>query len=316
MLFLYLGKYQNPMIRKYLCAAIVLASLSLSAQTKKKTVEKHMSFLASDELQGRKVGSEGIDAAATYIEDYFKKNNVAPYFNTYKDTLTTTNETAYNIVGVVPGTDSNLKNEYIVIGAHYDHIGRIQAENGDEIANGANDNASGTTAVLEYAKYFAKHPAKRSVLFVLFSAEEAGLLGSTHLASKLKNQHFNLYCMVNFEMIGVPMQTDHVSYLTGYNESNMASVLNSFSNEKVVGFLETAKKYQLYKRSDNYPFFKEFGAPSQTVCTFDFTNFEYYHKVDDELSEMDFDHMTRFINTFIPVLEKLANTQEAVVKMN
>ncbi|SFU31171.1 Peptidase family M28 [Pustulibacterium marinum] len=305
------------MIRKIVFAVIATASLTLSAQTSKKTVEKHMSFLASDDLQGRKVGTEGIAKAADYITQYFKKNNVKPYFETYKDTLSNITELGYNVVGVVPGTDPELKKEFIIIGAHYDHIGLIKPENGDEIANGANDNASGTSSVLEFAKYFGKHHTnKRSLLFVLFSAEEAGLLGSKHLAGKLKEENFNLYCMVNFEMVGVPMTTDYLSYLTGYNESNMAATLNSFSNKKVVGFLETAKKFQLFKRSDNYPFYEEFNVPAQTVCTFDFTNFEYYHKVDDELSEMDFDHMTNFINTFIPVLEKLANTQDDVVKMN
>ena len=119
-----------------------------------------------------------------------------------------------------------MKDEYILIGAHYDHIGIIDPENGDNIANGANDNASGTISVLELARYFGTHKTnKRSLIFALFSAEEKGLLGSKHLAKKLKEEDLNLYTMLNFEMTGVPMnQKDYTVYITGYEMSNLAEV--------------------------------------------------------------------------------------------
>lgn len=298
----------------------ILVGLNLAlanCQTSEKSVETHMNYLASDKLEGRNVGTEGIQMAGDYIADYFKKNKVKPYFKTYKDTLGNLKELAYNIVGVVPGSDKTLKNEYIIIGAHYDHIGFAEEVNGDKIANGANDNASGSTAVLEFAKYFGKHKSnKRSIIFVLFSGEEKGLLGSEHLAAKLKDEGLNLYCMLNFEMIGVPMKADHMSYVTGYELSNMADEINKLANTKLVGFLPTAKQYQLFKRSDNYPFSVEFNVPAQTISTFDFTNFEYYHKVDDEVDQMDFNHMASFINAFIPVIEGLSNSKEQEVKLN
>ncbi|QLE01642.1 M28 family peptidase [Galbibacter sp. BG1] len=280
-------------------------------------VKKNLSFLASDELKGREAGSEGINAAASYIENIFQQNGVKPYFETYNDTLTNFEGPTYNIVGMVEGNDPSLKNEFVVIGAHYDHIGSGKPVGDDTIANGANDNASGTTAVIEFAKYFGtKKTNKRSMLFVLFSAEEKGLLGSRHLAKKLKEENFNLYAMVNFEMIGVPMQRETLTYLTGYKESNMAKKMNDYAGEEIVGFLPKAGEYNLFKRSDNYPFYEEFKVPAQTICTFDFTNYDYYHHVDDEKSEMDFEHMANVINKMTPVLEEMANTSEKEIKMN
>lgn len=282
--------------------------------TNAERIGEMMNYLASNDLNGRDSGSEGIEMAAKYIENHFKSYRVKPYFETYRDTLSNFKDVAYNMVGIVEGSDPQLKNEYIVIGAHYDHIGIVQMENGDAIANGANDNASGTSTVLELARYFGTQKTnKRSLIFALFSAEEKGLLGSKHLAKKLKEEELNLYAMLNFEMTGVPLQgKDYFVYITGYDMSNLAEVSNTYAKGNLVGFLPTAKEYNLFQRSDNYPFHEEFGVPSHTFCTFDFTNFNHYHKVGDEPDIMDFAHMATLVNKMVPVLEGIANapTQE------
>ncbi|MGB5498282.1 MAG: M28 family peptidase [Maribacter sp.] len=277
-----------------------------------------MNFLASDELQGRDSGSPGIEKAAVFIEEIFKANSLKPYFISYRDTLSNYEKMAYNIVGVLEGNDAQLKNEFIVIGAHYDHIGTKSPINGDTIANGANDNAAGTTTVLELARYFGNAKTnKRSLVFALFSAEEKGLLGSKHLAKRLKEQEFNLYTMFNFEMVGVPLVgKDYLVYASGYERSNMADICNGYAGEKLVGFLPTAKEFNLFMRSDNYPFHNEFAVPSQTFSTFDFTNFDHYHKVGDEASLMDFEHMANVVNKFIPVIEDIANAPKQEIKYN
>ncbi len=282
------------------------------------SVNETISYLASDDLKGRKTGSSEIEEAAIYIESVFETAQIIPYFDTYRDTLSNFEKPAYNLVGLLEGTDPDLKNEFIIIGAHYDHIGTAKATNGDTIANGANDNASGTTAVIEMAKYFAsKKTNKRSLMFVLFSAEEIGLLGSKHLAKKLKKTAFNLYAVVNFEMIGVPLKDkDYLAYMTGYAGTNMATKFNEYTLKKTIGFLPTAKKFGLFQRSDNYPFFQEFKVPSQTICTFDFTNFNYYHHVDDEVAELDIAHMVYVIKELIPAIEKMANTPEKEIIVN
>ena len=276
-----------------------------------------MNFLASDDLKGRDSGSEGIEEAAKYIEKNFMDNGVAPYFESYRDTLSNFEKTSYNVVGVVEGNDPSLKGEYILIGAHYDHIGIIKAENGDAIANGANDNASGTTTVMEMARYFGKNKTnKRSLIFALFSAEEKGLLGSRHLAKKLKEADLNLYTMLNFEMTGVPLVgKDYELYITGYDMSNLAEVSNKYAGKKLIGFLPTAKEYNLFQRSDNYDFHKEFAVPSHTFCTFDFTNFNHYHKVGDENEIMDFAHMASVVNKLLPVVEGISNAATQEVKL-
>jgi Zn-dependent M28 family amino/carboxypeptidase len=279
-------------------------------------IETIMNYLASDELEGRDAGSEGIEKAADFIEGIFKENNIEPYFSVYKDTLSNFKETAYNIVGVIEGNDPELKNEFIIIGAHYDHIGRITSVNGDAIANGANDNASGTSTVLELARYFGNSKTnKRSIIFSLFSAEEKGLLGSKHLAEKLKAENLNLYVMLNFEMVGVPLVgKDYTMYLTGYENSNMASVANGYAGSNLIGFLPEAKKFNLFKRSDNYPFYAAFNVPSQTFCTFDFTNFDHYHGVDDEVELMDLSFMSDLVNKVIPVVEGISNAPIKEIK--
>jgi len=277
-----------------------------------------MDYLASDALQGRDSGSEGIEMAAKFIEGHFGSHGVKPYYGSYRDSLSNFEPPAYNIIGIVEGNDPELKDQYILIGAHYDHIGLGKVVNGDEIANGANDNASGTATVMEFARYFGTHKTnKRSLIFALFSAEEKGLLGSKHLAKRMKDEALDLYVMLNFEMTGVPMQgKDYLMYVTGFEMSNVAEVSNNLAGEKLVGFLPTAKEYGLFQRSDNYPFHQEFGVPSHTFCTFDFTNFDHYHQVGDQVELMDFEHMANLVNKTLPVLEGIANAPTDEIKLN
>ena len=287
-------------------------------QIKLKEVKASLEYLASDELEGRNTGSKGIEKAAVYIENLFKENNIKPYFETYRDSFNVKKIIGYNVVGYLEGNDPELKNEFVILGAHYDHIGTAKAVNGDVIANGANDDASGTVAVLEWAKYFSKTKSnKRSVLFTLYSAEEMGLKGSGHLAKRLKLKNIDLYTMINFEMIGVPRaETEIMAYMSGYEKSNLAKHLNTYGGSEMIGFFPKAKSFNLFMRSDNYPFYEAFKVPAHAISTFDFTNFDYYHHVDDEASEMDFNHMTNFINKMIPALEGMINSSTKEIKMN
>ena len=274
-------------------------------------------YLASDELEGRATGSEGIEKAAVYIEDKLKSYNVQPYFNTYRDHYKAKGMDASNVIGFIEGTDPVLKNEFIILGAHYDHIGIVKAVDGDSIANGANDDASGVAAVLSMARYFAtKKNNKRSILFTLYSGEEIGLLGSKHLAERLKEQNINLYTMINFEMMGVPMvDKNYEAYFTGFDLSNMATKMNEYVNYNLLDELPKAKEFQLFYRSDNYSFFKAFNKPSHAISTFDFTNFDHYHKVGDEAELMDYEFMADLVNKLIPAFETMSNTTTQEIKM-
>lgn len=304
----------------------ILAIFACKSTSKSKEIlitnielKETVSFLASDDLLGRNTGTKGIKTAANYLENKLKVLGVKPYFETYRDNFKAKEKDAFNVVGYLEGNDSKLKGEVIIIGAHYDHIGiSKKVVDNDSIANGANDNAAGTSAVMALARYFSlKKNNKRSLMFVLFSAEEMGLLGSKHLAKKLKDQNINLYTMLNFEMIGVPFKDrDYVGFVTGYNKSNMAAKINEYVGSNLVGFSEVSKKYNLFKQSDNYAFYNAFKLPCQTISSCDLSNYNYYHHVDDEADKLDYNHMASFINKIIPAIEKMSNTPTQEIKMN
>jgi Zn-dependent M28 family amino/carboxypeptidase len=305
--------------------ALSCSSGKKSTSTNKKSVtidaesiKKSMEYLASDELAGRATGTEGIEKAAQYIENYFKEHNIEPYFETYRDSFNFNSITGYNIVGLIEGNDANLKDEYIILGGHYDHIGEGTEVNGDVIANGANDDASGTIAAMEIGRYFADSKSnKRSILITLYSAEEMGLRGSAHLAKRLKSIGLDAYTMINFEMIGVPRAEGlAMAYMSGYERSNFAPTLNRYADDEVIGFFPKAKEFKLFFRSDNYPFFKELNIPAHAISTFDFTNYDYYHHVDDEADKMDYEHMAKFINKMLPALEGMMNAATKEVTLN
>ena len=118
-------------------------------------------------------------------------------------------------------------------------------------------------------------------------------------------------------MIGVPRAEDKsMAYMSGYNRSNFAKTLNKYADNEVVGFFPGAKKMNLFMRSDNFPFYKQLGIPAHAISTFDFTNYKYYHHVDDEADKMDYKHMANFINHMIPALEGMMNapTKEVVLR--
>ncbi|WMI69659.1 M28 family peptidase [Mangrovimonas sp. YM274] len=284
----------------------------------KTEVSEMVAFLASDDLKGRNTGTPEINEAAKYIENKFKAYGVAPYFEGYQDEFVVDSLKGFNVVGVLEGNDPELKNEYVVLGAHYDHIGYGKKVDLDSIANGANDNASGSASVLAFAKHFAQTKSnKRSIMFVLFSGEEKGLLGSTHLAKRLKQQNFNLYTMINFEMLGVPLNNrDYEVFITGYKMSNVAEKLNAYHGNNLVGVSEIAEKHNLFKASDNYPFYQEFSLPCHTVSSCDLSNYDFYHKVGDEAQLMNYEFMASVINKFTPVIEAVCNTPTQEIKLN
>jgi|AOAMet1_18_M0_10_1038524.scaffolds.fasta_scaffold00117_17 hypothetical protein len=282
-------------------------------------IKSMVGFLAADNVEGRDTGSHGIEQAALYIEKKLLSYDVTPYFSTYRDSFKINDLEAYNIVGYLEGIDSILKKEVVLIGAHYDHIGfRARPVTNDTIANGANDNASGTATVLAMAKYFgATKNNKRSIIFALFTAEELGLRGSRHLAERLSTEKLNLYTMINFEMMGVPfLDRDYQVFATGHDLSNMAEVLNKYAGNKLVGKSEEAAKFNLFKRSDNYAFYEQFNIAAQTISSCDLTNFDFYHHVDDESDKLDYEHMASVVNKFLPTLERMINSEVQEIKMN
>ena len=154
-----------------------VASVSKIEVVETSEIASNLKFLSSDELMGRQIGTDGIDRAALYLSETLMNMDIQPYFETYRDEFEVNGITTSNIVGIIPGTDKKLKDEYVIIGAHYDHIGTSESVEGDELANGANDNASGCSAVLALAKEFSKANLKRSVLVVFFFSRREWAFG-------------------------------------------------------------------------------------------------------------------------------------------
>ena len=302
-----------------LLATLILQSCTSNEheEVKPQEIRDIVGFLASDELKGRETATEGELLSAQFIKSKFIEAGIKPYFDTYFDTFESKGFKGVNVVGYIEGTDPKLKDEVVSLGAHYDHIGYGETVENDSIANGANDNASGTAAVLAIANRLARLGThKRSIIVALFSGEEKGLLGSKALAKKLNEQDIDLYTMLNFEMIGVPfVDRDYDIFLTGYELSDLGEKLNTYTNTTMVGISDVAKKYNLFKRSDNYSFYNEFKVPSHTISSCDLTNFDFYHHVDDEIDLLDFTFMATTINKLIPGIVQICSSDSKEIQM-
>ena len=267
---------------------------NIQQQILKKDTKKILFTFAADSMKGRDSKSGGYTKAAEFVTDYFQANNINPFYPKYQDSLNTDEIVSYNIVGQIGSYDPQKKT--ILIGAHLDHIG-IQGSEGDTIYNGANDNATGSTAVLQVGKYLAQYEWDQNILLALFAEEEKGLRGAYHLAKRFKDENINLDYMVNFEMIGTTLTTGaNQVYMTGYTYSNMPELMNSIS-PNFVQFLPQAKELNLFKRSDNYAFYQILKIPAQTLSSFDFKNYNFYHKAGDEAHKMDIENMNLIIQT-------------------
>ena len=183
-------------------------------------IRHDVSFLASDALEGRATGSRGNDTAAAFIARRFAALGLTAPAGGYLQKFEARSAAAahqgvaaslrtQNVVGIVRGSDPKLSKEYVVLGAHFDHLGRgafgaLDTQSGDAIRNGADDNASGTAALLELARALRTSAPRRSIVIVAFSGEELGLLGSAHFVANLPAPLVidSVVAMLNFDMVG------------------------------------------------------------------------------------------------------------------
>lgn len=208
-----------------------------------------------------------------------------------------------NVVGVIPGT---RRDEIVLYSAHYDHIGIRAPVDGDSIANGANDNASGTTAVIELARYFrSRRKPVRTLVFVAFAAEEMGGYGSRYLASQLDLAR--VVAMVNVEMIGKPAAAGpNVAWITGFDRSDFGPIVQAAAAEEFTFTPDPYPDENLFFRSDNATFAR-FGVPAHSISTTPIDVDEDYHRVTDELATLDLDHMTNTIRAIARATRPIAD---------
>ena len=250
-------------------------------------IKKHITVLSSDEMEGRKAGTQGIEKAARYIENEFKKIGLNKFdeLSTYRQEFNEKGLALFNVIGILEG--NSKKDEFIVISAHYDHLGINKNGNGDVIYNGANDNASGVAAVLALAKYFSKMKVnERSIIFVAFTAEEMGLIGSNYFGKKINPK--KIVAGINIEMIGKQSQFGpKTAWITGYNKSTFGEIIQKNlegSDYKV--YPDPYLNFNLFFRSDNASLAR-LGVPAHTFSTSPMDKDLDYHKVTDEVNTLE-----------------------------
>jgi Zn-dependent M28 family amino/carboxypeptidase len=199
-----------------------------------------------------------------------------------------------NVVGTIEG---NRKDEYVLFSAHYDHIGiRSTSEAvADSIANGANDNGSGTTAVIELAKYFSSlGKPERTLIFVAFTAEESGGYGSQYFSKQLNPDE--IIAMFNIEMIGKPaVDGPNTAWITGFEKSSFGELLQKSAEGTIYEFYPDPYPNQnLFYRSDNATLAR-LGVPAHTISTTPIDVDPDYHQVSDEFETINISHLTNTI---------------------
>lgn len=199
-----------------------------------------------------------------------------------------------NVAGILPG--KSKKNEYVIFSGHYDHIGVGKPQGTDSIYNGANDDAAGTTAVIQLARYFKEQKNnERSLVFVAFTAEEIGGFGSKYFSQQMNPDQ--VVAMFNIEMIGTDSKWGKNSaFITGFEKSNMGEILQR--NLKGTPFTFYPDPYpdqNLFYRSDNATL-AELGVPAHTISTSKMDNEPNYHKASDEVSTLDLENMAQIIS--------------------
>jgi len=209
-------------------------------------IRADVAYLADDRLEGRLIGTPGNDSAAAYIARRFRALGLEPldfgggpaYAQPFTARVAAFAHVGkpfelptQNVAALIPGSDPKLRGEVVVLGAHYDHLGRdtifaADPRAGSVIHNGADDNASGTAAVLELARLIAKHPTRRSIIFANFSGEEEGLLGSAWMVDHMPVTVDSIDAMLNFDMVG-RMKNDHVIIYGVATATEMPALLDS-----------------------------------------------------------------------------------------
>ena len=260
----------------------------------------HVQFLSSDLLEGRDTPSRGLDIAGEYAAANFRRMGLEPlgpegYFQTVVVEPEDPNSPkSRNVAAVLRGSDPRLRDSYVILSAHYDHVG-LAPDGDDRIFNGANDDASGVASVLTAAEALAamRPRPKRSIIFMLFCGEEKVLRGSRYYALHPLVPLAQTIAQLNLEQMG---RTDdstgrHIGManVTGFDFSDLTQTLiRSGEGIGIKIVKDAASSDRYFNRSDNAPLARA-GVPAHTVSVaYDFPD---YHKVSDTWDKIDYDNM-------------------------
>lgn len=281
----------------------------------------HVKFLASDLLEGRNTPSPGLDIAANYIAAKFQELGLeAPngsYFQEteYKSRGGDTTGKVRNVIAILRGTDPKLKDTYVFVTAHYDHLGKTNDPNAeDNIYNGANDDGSGVAGVLEAAHALVAAKPKRSIVFMTFYGEEKGLVGSRYYGQHPILPLKQSIAQVNLEQIG---RTDDdegprvgAYNLTGFDYTDLPSYLGPAAKAFGIKLEKHPTANEPYfMRSDNAAL-AAVGIPSTTVSVA--YSYPDYHRVGDHWDKIDYNNMAKVVNAVAAGILRIADSATPV----
>jgi hypothetical protein len=249
----------------------------------KERLEQHVYTLASDSLQGRKAGTKYARMAADYIAAQFEEIGIEPYFGDSYFHHFKRNNKCQNVVGVIRGSDPLLKNEYIVVGAHYDHLGKNY--------NGADDNASGVAAMIEIGRALKHNQSnlKRSIMLIAFDAEEDGLIGSGRFVFRSEAEIANIKLMISLDMIGYYTANGKLQLLgSGTIKNGNEMLLNPRIVPPELNIVPKNFENSPFYGTDTQPF-----ALKKIPTLWAFTGFKSpYHTTKDNAQLIDYEGMT------------------------
>lgn len=275
------------------------------------SIQDHIYFLSDENLNGRLAGTAGEATAANYVADQFLSYGLLPagdegtYVQQFvlqgpiPQAMEMENYISRNVVGFIEGTDSS--GQYIIIGAHYDSQGMggmISMDNESEssIHPGADDNASGTAGLLHLADYFSENTPSKNMLFIAFSGEELGLLGSRHFVEQMKISPDSIGAMINLDMIG--RMTDNQLTIFGTGTSDRWNeIIDSAENDS----LKITRIPSGSGASDHASFY-EAGIPVLHYFT---GTHENYHRSSDTADKVNFQGIRRVTDHIIVLVEEL-----------
>lgn len=249
-----------------------------------------VAFLASRELHGRKAPSEELDRAAEFVQTRFERMGLVTPPGGYFQNVPIRGGASRNVLGILLGSDGKLKGRYVIVSAHYDHLG----QRGGETYLGANDDASGTAGVLEISASLAAMPTKpkRSILFAAFCCEEAGLVGSRYFATHPVIALDHVDGQLNLEQIG---RTDAIegtkvaeASVTGFSFSDLPARIRIAASEAGIEIRPHPEGDYFFRQSDNLPL-AVVGIPAHTL--FVAAQFPDYHKPGDSWEKLDYGNM-------------------------
>ncbi|HEY7029300.1 MAG TPA: M28 family peptidase [Gemmatimonadales bacterium] len=273
-------------------------------------------YLSDDKLEGRMIGSPGADTAAAYLARRFKKVGLIPSPGGWFQSFTVSRDApaavhagiggviGKNVIGVLPGRDPKLRDEIILVGAHYDHLGRggfgsLDPDSTGKVHNGADDNASGAAALIHIARRLAVQPPARTVVFVAFSGEEEGLLGSAYYVRNPAFPLASVYAMINLDMVG-RLRDDHLIIYGSATASEFQGLIDSLNTQ--AGFVITSRG-DGYGPSDQSSFYGA-GRPVLHIFT---DLHEDYHRTTDDWDKINADGLAKVADFTTELVRALAS---------